>query len=64
MSEMATCVECGERFFAGFRTERPVCGVCSPREPDIDWSRIPRRAPATDEPAESSAPGGVDKGGL
>ena len=64
MSEMATCVQCGERFFVGFRSEQPTCGICAPRRPEIDWSRIPRRAPASDAPSESVAPGGVEKGGL
>ena len=64
MSEMATCVRCGQRFFVGFRSEQPTCGVCAPRQPETDWSRIPRRAPTWESLSESSAPGGVDKGGL
>jgi hypothetical protein len=64
MSEMAACSRCGERFFVGFRTERPTCGICAPRNPEIDWRRIPRRAPAWEGPADSVAPGGVEKGGL
>ena len=64
MSEMAVCVRCGERFFSGFKTEQPVCGVCQPRMPEIDWSKVPRRTPDWEEPAESVAPGGAEKGGL
>ncbi len=64
MSEMATCLRCGERFFVGFKMERPTCGVCEPREPQVNWGEIPRRAPAWEAPAESVAPGGVEKGGL
>jgi hypothetical protein len=61
---MAVCVQCGERFFVGFKMDRPVCGVCLPRQPEIDWSAVPRRAPAWEAPAESVAPGGVEKAGL
>ena len=64
MSEMAACVRCGERFFSGFKTDQPICGLCSPRMPEIDWSQVPRKAPAWEGPTESVAPGGVEKGGL
>ena len=64
MSEMAACVRCGERFFSGFKTDQPTCGVCLPRMPEIDWSQVPRKAPAWDGPMESVAPGGAEKGGL
>jgi hypothetical protein len=64
MSEMAACVRCGERFFVGFKTDRPTCGICAPRNLETDWSRIPRRAPAWEGPPDSVAPGGVEKGGL
>jgi hypothetical protein len=64
MSEMATCLRCGQRFFIGFRSEQPTCGVCAPRRPDIDWSRIPRRPQAVvDSSAESAAPAGEEKSG-
>ena len=61
---MAVCVQCGERFFVGFKTDRPQCGICLPRQPGTDWSSIPRRAPAWEGPIDSVAPGGVEKGGL
>ena len=64
MSEMAACTNCGERFFVGFRTEQPVCGICQPRDQGIDWSQFPRRAPDWEGPPDSGAPGGVEKGGL
>ena len=64
MSEMAACLHCGQRFFVGFRTERPTCGICAPRQPETDWSRIPRRGPPPEDTTVSVAPGGVEKGGL
>ncbi len=64
MSEMAVCTRCGERFFSGFKVERPTCGVCAPRNPEIDWTSIPRKAPDWEGPTDSVAPGGVEKGGL
>ena len=55
MAEMAACVRCGQRFFVGFRTPEPTCGLCAPREPEIDWSRIPRRAPTPESETETVA---------
>ena len=64
MSEMTTCTRCGERFFSGFKTDRPTCGICAPRFTEVEWSKVPRRASDWEGPTDSVAPGGVEKGGL
>lgn len=50
-SEMATCQECGGRFFSGFKRERPVCGICAPIDGGVKWGAIPRPTQLADREA-------------